>query len=347
MSDSIKQVKAEDVTIKLGTVEDPSPTDGIFPDDPNELGEEIINPTDKPQEPETKLPNDDISMLRDKLLELEKANNGLRQAITSERAKRQDYQSKVDAVMEMVNARKTTKITDVEPEVKLPDKIQIEFDDDGNAILPVDQLLPFINSKTEEKIAPIKKIEQDFHDLSTKIYSDDIAGKETGAFQNFLKDNGLENEYGLLKEQFTFLDQQLQKYIEVSGIELPQHPDPKVRAEQFIDMIVNNDDIVNSFKSKYKNADPELSLEAMFSNPAERLRNPRKLKSVLTKLKQPTNKDVDITPLYSKPKSLSHVPGSDIDGGSILGQVASMSTDEFMLLSDAEIAKIDAIFSKG
>lgn len=120
----------------------------------DELLADIDEPTEEDNEGGILPTNDDVKALEEKLTAVEKEKNGLLQDVKSERRKRQEMSGKLGQLTETVNGILSTRQQLAADPLSMPgakpDGIPVEFNDDGDGMVPKDAITDMLTPYEEE-----------------------------------------------------------------------------------------------------------------------------------------------------------------------------------------------------
>lgn len=287
----------------------------------------------KPEENQEEVPEEPTAD-ETRIAELEKINNGLMQAKTASQASKGKAQEDLASTREQLKAaQEELRIAKLpkesEPSKPLPEKLKVEFDDEGKAFIdpanfPVD-------------LDQARKIK----DLESKVVQGEknleAARVQTAQAENlkvfFAENEGYAEANDMYQEQWNYMRTELfPQYLEANNIPAPT---TQVGAIE----ISASPEFIKSFKSKFPEGNPETIMEAGLYNTKHYA---RKAFDSLLKKKAPDSQHKQIP--TDKPLPLGTAPGGTIhQDDDTLQRYADKSMEDFLLQSPEEDAKMDRL----
>ena len=312
-------------------------------------GEGIPSTPDESAAPQG--PGITLEGLQSNLDQLNRANVGLRHALTDERGKRQQYEGRLQGISETfanaLEARGTTqKIIQKEPEI--PSKVPVSFEEDGTPFVKADEIarLTKIGTKDLESLTrpQLDRLEQRLNLVTAQLTQGQALQSQRQAIDGLLSSNPSYPE-GLkaLSGQWQHLNRMYDQYIYGNSLPVPNSIDEAM--QQII-----GSPVAAEFERQFPGSDVELLIET-FTTPNTAARQ-RKLRRALDMNVRSVKRPVDtigqqnLTRLSRKPSNLGNIPNQVKSANTTIDRVADMSLDDFMKLSDSDIEKVQSLLAE-
>lgn len=274
---------------------------------------------------ENEAAEDDLQAKVDALI---KEKDGLYKEMIAERRTRQELKSQSQALQEQFETVKQVLSEIKESKTSGKQKgsgIKLKYDDDGD---------PYIDPKDLEGfIAPVKeRIEA----VQGDSISQSIQLENTKRINTVLQsDPAYAEGYRAVQEAWGFLDGEFNKYVIQNGI------DPKTLTLESALEMIESGEIGQSFADKFPGLDIDTVSDA-FTVGSDGLVNTRKLKKAVRLASPKKNQKMDnLKFVAGKPNNLATQPNRKGGSGRTLDDLADISVDDFMNLSDADVAKLE------
>lgn len=322
----------EDLELPLDeTVEDELEDEG------DELSGDDINAGTPPDDKSAStLASDDLVK---RLTELEVSNRGLVKALSAQRTHRQDLQSKMDEVTDVLKAvvqqagsdpKDVSLAKDIQ---KAVNKIQIEYDESGNPYLSTEALSKYESSTIKDLKDKIERLENATVSILSKTTEDENLNR-------FLSEKeGYRDAYKIVTDAWMYL-----KDVAFDADRIARGLPQPTSIDDALDMALTSDTLKADFAKRFPTVDMESVMEAHL------LKTPRYMKkalnSVLNTPKKEANTVKDILDI-NKPTSLTQVNTSGgTNNESLLARIANMKPEDFNKLDAATMAKIDKLLEQ-
>ena len=288
--------------------------------------------------------------LQSEMNELKRANTGLIHALTDERSKRQQHEGKLQGISETfakaLEARKEQEAPAPE-EPKIPDRMQVNFDDDGTPFVKTEDILNVTNmtGKTEPKFDELnKKVDT----ISTSMVQNQALKQQRQALGEIINSNpNYPQAMNQLQGQWQALNGLYDQYIAANNMETPDS------IEQAMGQILSSP-VSAEFTRRFPGSDVELLIET-FTTPSNVVMQ-RKLSKALKAIsggngvgtKTPKTNTVEkrnLNRLAKKPAGFGQVSNQAKSSQTTVESVADMDLDDFMSLSDGDIDKVHALLA--
>ncbi|MBU0476376.1 MAG: hypothetical protein KKF62_19675 [Bacteroidetes bacterium] len=320
----IDESNGDTILDDLGDVEEPA--DEELAEDDGTTG----NDKDTEEDPalSAEKPSKEPS-IEERLAELEKANAGLKSDLIKERGRRQTSDGRLHQLGEMITMAKEGKASSEEPmpEPEFPNGgIPVQFNEDGN---------PYIDPKDLGRIQ--KPLVDKVDALGQKASLTDTQINYQRKLGNIIaSDEAFEPASKKLSAAYSDLSKTFDKYIADNSLS------PPTSLDEAIEMI-DSSSVGKEFSGKYPNIRVDDVIEAFTS--------PRKFKTALNafvsigdtgELKK-GGKGISPTlrALAKKAKSPVGVQNQSGKTGLGLDDIASINVEDFIGMSDADVAKIE------
>ncbi|MDA3807428.1 MAG: hypothetical protein PF440_05860 [Thiomicrorhabdus sp.] len=275
---------------------------------------------------------DDTATLQQKLDTLENENKGLIKSLTAQRGQRQELQNDLASIKEAIAEARAEATTEGEVD-KLDDtlsKIPVDFDVDGN--MSIDP--KYLQTKGNPDISALQ---DEIAALKGTVNAQTTATQEQEGLNTLLREkDGYPEAHKSVSDAWSYLKNDLfDAYLNKKGLAAPQSSD------QAIDMIIDSQELTESFAKKY----PTLDLESVVE--AHLIGTPRYMRKALDKAIVKPNESKHETLDFGKPSSLASANSGGSDSPeSLLDRVANMDTEDYENLPPATLAKIDKLLEK-
>lgn len=262
------------------------------------------------------------------MAELQRTISGLKKGISAERGKRQQLEGRIQTITSMLDMARERKKEETPAEKKV-DRIPVSFDEEGNPYVAPEQLEGLTSRQLKAMEEKLARIEQ-----SQGVNVQQSSVQRT--IQSVVsEDTAYPASYSMLTRARTDLSQIASDYLQENDLQAP------TTIDAFLDLI-EEAGLDKVFMQKYPGVKPEIVAEAFV--------HPRKLRKALKALSSSEAKDTGgINPtlkaLSGKPGTLAgkRNQGAKTSG---LDKLADLSTDDFLNLSDAEVAQLKAQLRK-
>lgn len=282
----------------------------------------------------------DIAALETRIQELESINHGLLKAKTSSQASKQSIQEAYQREQERVAAleakiKELNQPAPAEQDKQVPDKIEVQFDDEGNAFIPGDKL-PVDHSQAQK----VKELESRLLSAKEDLDNIRVQAAQQAELKNFLSENEKYAEVmPQAQEQWSYLkDELFDQFITAKNLPAPESPAQALE-------IAATPEFQKAFKSKYPDSDPEVIMQAGLTG--EKYYQ-RKALNMLIEQKERTKSSH--TPLPTdKPPSLSTVTGASTqsDENTDLQKYADMTMEDFLRMTPEEERRMNDLLKRG
>jgi hypothetical protein len=327
--------------------------DGINDDLAGET--EPSTPDEKQVEPSLEGEQSTVSLetLKADLDKLSKANTGLRHALTEERNKRQTFEGRLQGISETFASALEKKQAAKEPEEPveepIPDKIPIDFDDDGSPFMKTQDILKLVKMRPADmenmSLPQLKKLESQVNQISSYFVQNQVSQVQRTEIDSLIRSNPeYPAQFQTLIGQWKQLNNMYDTYISENNLPVPGSLDDAVH------QIVSGP-VSKEFLKLNPNADLELLVEA-FTTPNLKTQQRKLQKAMDNQLKITTKPDSNLekqnlSTLSKKPTNLGKITNqSSGNADTTIERVAEMSLDDFLSLSDSDTAKIKSLLRK-
>ena len=329
---------------------DPFDLDAEIPDPPEETaaeeppeqqagdtGQQTAEDTGEPPAEE----QIDVAALKSQVEQLAREKAAMVAKTRDERAKRQELQGRIDQITEHLAhlreaQQKSAKDDQAASAAEDDQFVDLDFDEEGNARVPVDSLKTVISKETQQLSQKIADLEAQLEAANQALAQRDMVQRQNEALNNLLSQNkAYPAAYKDLVARFRDIDQTFTQYLEQNDIDPPQ------TTEEAIDMIVSSQPVMEQITAKYPGLDVETVLESTFYG------TPRKVRKALNHIvktsgskKKPESKTASIA---GKPETLARVAsaGADEGGGTNVDRFADMDPFDAVTLSDSQIKELE------
>jgi len=333
MTDKFDEILNEDLE-ETQNEESQEPDEGGTDDDSVTLEQ------DDDQEVSDKQPT--VDELMAKLQKLEKEKDGLYREMINERKTRQELKSQLDAINSVLAEIKQRKAEgaygegEKQPTLK---GVPVKFDEDDNPYIDAEDLIKIL----EPKIRPVNEA---VSELAESTLVQQIEAKNAEIMNSLISEDP---NYAVaaqrLNQAWAFLDKGFDKVLAQKGID----PSAIGSMDDAIE-ILENSDLVAEFEEKFPGLDYEVVIDA-FTRNANGLISKRKYRKALKMASQIPSEGKEkldkLKFLSNKPSNLSGKANQKGGGGRTLADVAEISVDDFLNLSDADIARIERALRAG
>ena len=297
----------------------------------------------------------DIKALQERIDALERESAGRLKGLRAEREQRKALEAKVATVVDLVSKSKSAKQqagsdNDVDDETVSAGgkKIPVSFDDDGNPYIDPDDLIGLTKrqiSSVEKQLA--SKVEQ----VEQSQQANTAQTENAKAVESVLsRDAAFPAAYAKLNQAFKMLDEGMDRIVARSDI------DPaSLTIDQCLELMESDATLMKNFKAQFPTIDIDTVVEAMALSPAGRV-NTRKLSKALSALKSKDDESADgdtggkqkkgIGKTLKTITSARNLAGATNQKGSrdtSLDDIASLTTDDFLSLTDAQVKEIEKV----
>jgi hypothetical protein len=300
---------------------------------------------DKPAPPADEVPQKTAEELlqekEERLAELERVNNGLLQAKTSAMAKSNKYQEELSAKEERIRAleqeialARATKPNDQDPIAdQVIDKISIDFDEEGNAFVPVDRI-----PANKDLAKKIQDLEAELNATKHNLQTSKEASLKEEALNGFLSEkDGYKEAFPVFQEQCTYMSSLFDQFVKENEINFPTD---KASALDKALEISTDPKFQTSFKAKYPNSDPEAVMQAYLHGSKHYT---RKALNSIVGVKVPSSHK----PLPDKPLPLATVAGaSQAKDTESIDKYANMDIEDFLRMSPEEERRMNRLLKE-
>lgn len=295
--------------------------------------------------------------------ELKKANTGLIHALTDERSKRQRHEGKLQGIEETfvkaLEARKEQEATPpVSQEPEIPDRMAVNFDEDGTPFVKTEDILKITNLKTDnlnEQTKPkLEALGKKIDEVSTQQVQGQALQQQQRALSSIINSNPTYPQaMNDLQGQWQALNGMYDQYIQANGLQTPNS------IEEAMGQILTSP-VSQEFKKQFPDSDVELLIET-FTTPSNAVMQ-RKLSKALSKISkgkgvgQPTPDPVkvqsnsleeeNLKKLGNKPTGFGQVSNQVNSANTTVESAAAMNLDDFLALTDSEMDAVHAQLEK-
>jgi len=297
--------------------------------------------------------------LQAEMSELKRANTGLVHALTDERSKRQKHEGKLQGISETfakaLEARKEQEeIPPVPQEPEIPDRMAVNFDDDGTPFVKTEDVLNITKMKSsDDKSKPkFEELNQKVDQISTSMVQNHALTQQRQALNKIINsDRRYPQAMNQLQGQWQALNGMYDQYIHANGLPTPNS------IEEAMGQILTSP-VSQEFTRQFPNSDVELLIET-FTTPSNAVMQ-RKLSKALKGLsggngaggpkavKAPKSNSLEkenLNRLANKPTGFGQVSNQAKSANTTVETVADMSLDDFMGLSDSDIDKVHSLLA--
>jgi hypothetical protein len=275
-----------------------------------------------------KLPtNEDVQSLHDKLAAVEKEKNGLLQDVKAERRKRQDMSGRLSQLTDTVNGILSTRQSLATDPTTIPDKrsagIPVEFDDDGDGVIPKDAIAEML-TPYEEEIENLKlQLQQSNSAQDAQREAENIKRSIIGEDERFLTAS---RKYDSARK---WVVDQVTDFAQQNGVQRA------LTSGEALDYVFD-DRLEGEFKAMF----PELRLDDVVTAEDSQ----RHYRNTLSHIADALNQTPDGPPVDSRFQKVLNKPSglgstTNAKGGelTIAEKVGSLATEDIMNLTDAQI----------
>jgi len=329
------------------TTGDPSPTEL----DVLATGEETAPP---PGEQAPAKPEITLEGLQADIAQLQRANSGLTHALTDERGKRQQHEGRLqgisDTFSKALEARQTQEIPPEPKEPEIPDKLAVDFSEDGSPFVRTEDILKLTKLKQDNKAdltkPQIEALDGKINQLATQMVQGQALQGQQKVLNSLISSNPTYPEaMSNLQGQWQFLNQMYDQYVSYNSLPVPSS------IEEAMQQIVSSP-VAQEFSKQFPGSDVELLIET-FTTPSTSVMQ-RKLKKALDGVSKSNGtgqsnelitpkKNNNLSALAAKPASLGNVSNQARSADTTIERVADMGLDDFMALSDSDMNKVHSL----
>jgi hypothetical protein len=289
--------------------------------------EEEVDDLEKDDEP------DATAELQAKVDALTKEKDGIYKEMMSERKTRQELKSQMDNVAGLINELKIKKEAQTAKEdVETVNGIPVKFNEEGDPFIDPKDLMPVVEPTLNE-------VKQDVSSIKDNSQAQALELKNTEIINSVLQaDPSYVAGFQKVQQAWTFLDKGLEDIIIQKGI------DPaSLTLDGALD-IIEKSDVARQFSEQFPGLDIDLVVDANTRGP-NGLVSGRKLRKAVksaTALSTDGKKQLNkLKFIASKPNNLASQSNQKGGGGRTLNDIAEINVDDFLNLSDADIAKLE------
>jgi len=296
----------------------------------------------------------DIKALQERIDALERESAGRLKGLRAEREQRKALEAKVATVVDLVSKSKSARQQQASGESGTDDetvsaggkKIPVSFDDDGNPYIDPEDLIGLtkkqVSSVEKQLASKVEQVEQTQQVLAAQT-------ENAKAVDSILsRDPAFPAAYARLNQAFRMLDEGMDKIVARTDI------DPStLTIEQCLELMESDAGLMKQFQSQFPGVDVDTVVEAMALSPAGRV-NTRKLSKALSALKSKDDESATGDTGGKQKKGIGktlkaitaarNLAGATNQKGSretSLDDIASLTTEDFLALSDAQVKEIE------
>jgi|GEM_PF-6247384 len=338
MGDKIDEILNEDMDDKTQDKGVKEPVE----DDAGNDDEGIALDQDKPKNEDVSDKQPTVDELMAKLEKIEKEKDGLYREMINERKTRQELKSQLDAINSVLAEIKQQKAEgaygkgEKQPTLK---GVPVKFDADDNPYIDPEDLVKILEPK-------IKPVNEAVTNLAENTLAQQIEAKNAEIINSLVsEDPNYVVAAQRLNQAWTFLDKGFDRVLAQKGID----PSAIGSIDDAVE-ILEDSDLVAEFEQKFPGLDYEAVIDA-FTRNTNGLISKRKYRKALKMASQVSSEGKEkldkLKFLSNKPSNLSGKANRKGSGGRSLADVAEISVDDFLNLSDADIARIERALRAG
>jgi hypothetical protein len=281
--------------------------------------------------------SDDVKELEDKIAKLEKKNMGLLNETKTQRRKRQQVEERLDKLtgtVENILTQKQT-VTGDSPDtgVTIPDKIVLDYDEDGNPVLEPNKVVAAATAELNERIANLESMlqasvqQQQNTEDSTKVINSIVAEDE---------------RYGSAYNKY----QGARKWVEDKVVEFQNDNNVQgfMSSGQALDHVFG-EDLEEEFKNKFPGIDLERVVTAEDSQ--------RHFRNTLASIAGSSGVSPDdvesgnkFKQVLAKPSSLGANANQKGAQLSVVEKLSNLTSEEIIGLSDDAVSQIEKALAR-
>lgn len=308
--------------------------------DEEPVDEESQEPAEEePDKPEPDKKDDgkpEISPLEERLAELEKQNQGLLNAITDERRKRQHSDGRLSQITELMSTAKE-RAADKEPAQKeaKPSHVPIEVTDDGKAFISTEALDALLKTKLKNYEEPLQRMQQEME--AAKATTEQERAFQESVSAVLSEDDEYPTAYRSVQKAADWVNKEVMRMQEQSGI------DGYVPTAVALELLAGTA-VEQEFTKRFPGMDFERTIKAYDSKWDLK----QAIKSTISVGKKPAPKGIDplkAARVMGKPSSLT-TPKQLKGGGISDDDLDSLDMDTIINLTDAERDKLMRLLEK-
>jgi hypothetical protein len=288
-------------------------------------------------------PEQIIEQQNERLKELEKVNNGILQAKTSAAARARQAQEESQALKEKLAAlEKQIELTKaakadtekVDGEQKI-DRIQVDFDDDGNAFVPIDRI-----PANNDLVKKLQTLESELNQTKHTLTETQRQRELQESMNDFLSQkDGWKEAFPVLQEQSQYLSAMFDQFVNQNQIDMPSD---RQAAKDIAYEIASHPSFQSQFRAKYPDGDPERVMQAYLNGGKYYT---AKALDAIAAAKKPVSAHKPLP--KSKPAALGTVIGSGTGKETeSLEKYADMDLDDFLRLSPEEERRMERLLKE-